>query len=524
MHIYDYLIIGAGPAGIQLGYYFEQENHDYVILEGSDVPGAFFQEFPRHRKLISINKVYTGYDDPEINLRWDWNSLLSDDYNISLKDYTQEYLPNAEHFVTYLSDFVKKFDLNIRYGVKVMRVNKDDTFHITDQNGNTYAAKQLIVATGAFKPYVPPIPGIDLAEVYTDVSVDPEDFINQRVLIIGKGNSGFETADNLISTAALIHIASPQSIKMAWQSHFVGHLRAVNNNILDTYQLKSQNAILDATIEEIRCHENQFVVSFSYAHAHGEREDLVYDRVIVCTGFRFDNSIFDESCCPNLVIKDRFPDQTSSWESANVKDLYFAGALMQMRDYKQCTGAFIHGFRYNVRALYHILNRKYHSQEWPQTSVACNAITITNAVIERVNKTSALWQLFGFLGDLIIIPKHGQYACHYEEMPVDYIHASDFGKHAHYYVITLEYGANHDKHDPFSAIRIERHDVESASESNFLHPVIRRYNGSELIAEHHIIEDLEAEWLETEHIEPLRAFFEEQLQDSSTAHQKLIYV
>ena len=83
---FDYLIIGAGPAGIQLGYFLEKANHNYLILEASETPVSFFQQFPRKRKLISINKVYTGYDYPEINLRWDWNSLLSDSEEMLFKN------------------------------------------------------------------------------------------------------------------------------------------------------------------------------------------------------------------------------------------------------------------------------------------------------------------------------------------------------------------------------------------------------------------------------------------------------
>ena len=56
--------------------------------------------------------------------------------------------------------------------------------------------------------------GIELAESYVDVSVDPEAFANQRVLILGKGNSAFETADNLISTTALLHVASPNPLPL----------------------------------------------------------------------------------------------------------------------------------------------------------------------------------------------------------------------------------------------------------------------------------------------------------------------
>src|SRR5262249_44928035 len=156
------------------------------------------------------------------------------------------------------------------------------------------------------------------------------------VLIIGKGNSAFETADNLIEEAAIIHLASPQSVKMAWKTHFVGNLRAVNNNILDTYQLKSQNAVLDCRIDRIeRRPDGEYKVQVTYLHAHGEQEDLYYDRVIFCTGFRFDAAIFDAGCKPMLVTNDRFPEQTSEWESTNVPGLYFAGTLTQQRDYKR---------------------------------------------------------------------------------------------------------------------------------------------------------------------------------------------
>lgn len=75
----DYLVVGAGPAGIQAGYFLERAGRDYLVVEEGAAPGTFFTRFPRHRTLISINKVHTGWDDPELRLRTDWNSLLSDE-------------------------------------------------------------------------------------------------------------------------------------------------------------------------------------------------------------------------------------------------------------------------------------------------------------------------------------------------------------------------------------------------------------------------------------------------------------
>jgi cation diffusion facilitator CzcD-associated flavoprotein CzcO len=264
---FDYLIIGAGPAGLQLGYFLEKANRNYLILEAGDSPGTSFQQFPRHRQLISINKVYTGYDNPEINLRWDWNSLLSDSEEMLFKNYSKNYFPDADHLVRYLHEFADRFQLNIQYGTKVIKIGKNDSFQIIDSRGQIYLCKRLIIATGITKPYIPSIPGIELAENYKDVSIDPQDFINQKVLIIGKGNSAFETADALTDTTSLIHVASRQPVNMAWKTKYVGHLRAVNNNFLDTYQLKSQNVVIDATIAQIRRENDRFIVSFDYTIA-----------------------------------------------------------------------------------------------------------------------------------------------------------------------------------------------------------------------------------------------------------------
>lgn len=501
---YEYVVIGAGPAGLQTAHDLQQAGLDYLVLESGDTPGTFYTKFPRHRTLISSNKVHTGFDDAEKNLRWDWNSLLSDSPEMLFKNYSRKYFPAADDLVRYLGDFARHFGLRVRYNTRVAHVTRNaGEFHLTDTDGNRYRAQRVIVATGYARAYQPPIPGLELAESYNDVSVDPADFVNQDVLIIGKGNSAFETADNLIPAAAVIHVASPMPLRMAWKTHFVGHLRAVNNNFLDTYQLKSQNAVLDATIEKIEKRDGKYVVSVSYTHANGEREDLFYDRVISCTGFRFDVSIFDESCTPDLAINDRFPRQTSAWESTNVDGLYFAGALMHMRDFKKTTSGFIHGFRYNVRTLVRLLEARHHGRPLPRRAVPATVEALTAAVLERVNGSSALWQQFGFLGDVIVVPEEGE-AEYLEELPVDYVHDGALGLNRHYYVVTLEFGKI--EGDPFA---VERNpNPEFASGSTFLHPVVRRFRGIELLSEVHLIEHLYADWSHPElHVRPLSDFF-----------------
>jgi len=505
----DYLVIGAGPAGLQMAYFLEKAGRSYIVLEAGATPGTFFRRFPRHRRMISSNKKHTGWQDPELNLRMDWNSLLCDNPALSFTSYSDRYFPPADEFVRYLEDFAAACPMRIQYESRVTGVTRNGCFRVTDDHGRIQETERLIVATGVSQPYIPRIPGIEAAELYTTVSVDPLDFVDQRVLIIGKGNSAFETAENLIETAAVIHVAGPKSLSFAWRSHYVGHLRAVNNNLLDTYQLKSQNALLDGNIECIERQNGRYLVTVSFARANEVKKQLPYDRVIVCTGFRFDPSIFDSGCRPELVFHDRFPAQTAEWESTSVRDLYFAGTLMQVRDYRKSTGGFIHGFRYGVRALHRILERKYHGKAWSHSFLPAEPHSLMKSVIARVNRTSALWQMFGFLCDLIVVPAEGP-AQYYEEVPVDYVHESEFGEAETYFAVTLEYGPGHDRVDPFdiSVGRISQSEVERSHEGRYLHPVLRRYCRRKLISEHHLTENLENDWTgEMTHCRPLEAFF-----------------
>ncbi|HEX4966861.1 MAG TPA: NAD(P)-binding domain-containing protein [Thermoanaerobaculia bacterium] len=508
---YEYLILGAGPAGLQMGHHLSHAGHTYLILEAGDCPGHFFKTFPRHRTLISSNKVYTGSEDPEVNLRFDWNSLLSEgDGRLLFKEYSRRYFPPADELVRYLGDYADFHELNVRCNTNIVRVEKPrpHMFRLTDAEGKTFTSRRLIVATGVSKPYVPGIPGVELAENYVDVSVDPEDFANQRVLILGKGNSAFETADNLIPTTALLHVASPNPLRLAWKTHFMGNLRAVNNNFLDTYQLKTQNAVLDCTVDKIERQGEGYAVSVRYSHAHGETERLTYDRVIVCTGFRFDDSIFSDECRPELVINNRFPAQMPDWESINVPGLYFAGTLMQANDFKKHTSGFIHGFRYNVRSLFRILEKKYHHRDWPARDVEPTPDGLVEATLARVNRTSALWQQFGFLHDVIVVDEDWNRALYYEELPLAYIHSSEIGNSQHYYTVTLEFGKV--EGDPFAIVR--NPEPSKADESVDLHPVIRRWCGRQLISECHLLENLFGEWAKADaHVAPLRFFFMEQL-------------
>lgn len=506
-------MLGAGPGGLQLGYYLQKSNADYLILDRESVAGSTFQVHPRHRTLISINKRFTGSQDPEFNMRHDWNSLLCDDESFRFKNYDKQFFPSADSLVTYMADYAERFDLNVKYNAAISSIEKiGNTYHLTDQSGQDYECECLIIATGVSKSNTPNIEGIEFSENYADMSLDLEGFEDKRVLIIGKKNSAFESADHIVSSASLIHLCSPQSIKMAWKTHYVGDLRAINNNVLDTYQLKSQNAILDADILRIEKIDGKLRVTFCYDHAEGEVEQIEYDRILCCAGFKFDASIFDDSAKPELAYMGKYPSLKNNFESVNCENMYFAGTITHSLDYRKATSGFIHGFRYNSRALASLLLEKHENISQCSERTDIDAEQITQKLLSRVNRSGGLWQQPGFIAD--VAARVGDEFLYINELPKDYIASRTFEGSSDLYVLTLEYGAPI-VGDPFAVERIHRENISQADDSQFLHPVVRRYYNGKLVARHDVIEDLESHWVEPEHIVPLVAFFDTQLLNDS---------
>ncbi|MAT44680.1 MAG: pyridine nucleotide-disulfide oxidoreductase [Anaerolineaceae bacterium] len=504
----QYIIIGAGPAGLQLAYFLEKKGRDYLVLDRGEVPGNFFQNNPRHRKLISINKVYTGKNNPDANFRWDWNSLINDDPDFSFKNYTKSYFPHPKFLVNYLQDYANHYHLKIQFDTEINQIRRtEDGFELTDQNHNSYTSQILIVGTGVTKEYKPDIPGFDLVKTYYTHSLNKEDYANKRVLIIGKGNSAFETADHITEHAAAIHVISPNSVKFAWQTHFVGNLRAVNNNFLDTYQLKSQNTVIDGSITNIDMVDGKYVVDIAYSHAKGQTRRVFYDHVISCTGFMFDDSLFAENCKPELAINNRFPKQTTEWESVNIKDLYFIGTIMQACDYKKTMSGFIHGFRHNIRSLSLILDEKYHNLEWEHDTFPVKSENVLQAVLDSVNNRPGIFLQPGFLCDVIVIDDENKLAKNYKDIRKDHVPHSFITQYPHYYTVSLEYG--HFEGDPFNVERDP--DPEKGDQAAYLHPIIRRFNQGKLVNEHHIQDDLESEWSLPEYVEPAKKYFQAQI-------------
>ncbi|XP_076451217.1 FAD-dependent oxidoreductase domain-containing protein 2-like [Babylonia areolata] len=544
---HDYCVIGAGPAGLQIGYFLKKANRDYVVFERSNVSGNFFVTYPRHRKLISINKRYTGKTNKEFNLRHDWNSILSDDESLLFREYSKEMFPHADRIVDYLRDYQQKLGVNVQFNTEISNIHSvhnasapDGVLHyMNDQNGNEHSCKVVVMATGMWKPNIPDMPGIEHALGYETMSLNPDDYEGKTVLILGRGNSAFEVADGIYGVTNLIHMVSRSRVRLSWETHYVGDLRAVNNALLDTYQLKSLDGLLEAGLSEVMLqkHGDKLTVEpkdkkeedFFMVDNFAMREP--YDTVIRCLGFKFDTSVFgnETGIHHGHGRAKKFLPINHNYELKSKPGIFIAGTASHSLDFRKSAGGFIHGFRYTARALFHLLQWRYEGVPWPSQNLQVPVTQLMSHLLKRMNEASGPYQMFQVLGDVAVFSEDGRTFDYFEEFPINLLHEffTYTGRPAsRVLVAVLEYGP--DFSGPGKDIfRYDRAtgDPSEAHTSNFLHPVLYYYKmlpterqmsqrtRKEVLprpdAMHHIVEDFLTSWDGPEsHVAPLRHFLD----------------
>lgn len=496
---HKYIIIGAGPGGLQMGYFFGRSDRDYLILEKSAQAGAFYQKYPVHRKMISLNKKYNFFEEEEFNWRHDWNSLLSDDPDLRFTSYTDDLFPHADDYCRYLQDFASKLAIRIQYETEVTRISRPDGGHfkLSTASGDEFTCEVLLMALGAIEPLVPDqIEGIELTTGYEDQTIDLDAYRNKRVGIIGQGNSAFETASHIAGAAAIVNIMAKTPIRFAWATHFVGDLRAINNNIFDMYQLKALNAVLNPRVRKIeRTSTGTLVTTHEYDYPTSQVPGTLkltreYDIIVRCCGWRWvQESLFSPEVRPEISSNGKYPILTPTWQSANVPDVYFVGGVMGGND-KQSASGFVHGYRYNIRVLSRLIEERYEGVPYPKAIMgAFQWDAIADRLYERVSLSPALFQLFGTLCDVFVVDNHGGVSIQ-EELPLATVNETDFGD-AHVFTLTLEFGFHH-----YSESSIEflgPSDPNSPDCAAFLHPVIRYRRGA-VRDEFHFGDSLLARW------------------------------
>ncbi|PAA47394.1 hypothetical protein BOX15_Mlig019951g2 [Macrostomum lignano] len=539
----EYCIVGAGPAGLQLAYFMQRAKRDYVVIERASIAGSFFTVYPRHGKLISINKRWTDSSNTEYTLRHDWNSLISDDPSLQLRHYSNIMFPQKEVLVKYLNDYKTKLGLKVDFNTPVASVEKlaRENFRLNTTGARNYSCKVVVMATGLPNLRKPDFVGAEHTVGYDKVSVNASDFEGKRVLIIGKGNSAFETAQHIYGNTRFLHMAGRHAVRFAWSTHYVGDVRAVNNELLDTYQLKSLDGMFESeSIGISRRSTGEFCLQPPEGNPSDGLETRIkeqqycYDNIIRATGFTWDADV-TAPLGQTSTHRKKYPRISHQFESSDVPGIFYAGTMTHGLDFREAAGGFIHGFRYTARALHRYLENRRHGNKWPGTRRPL--MGLIDALVKRINEGSGTYQMFSFLSDIVLVDKDRTSFTLLEEVPSHTLHilpritGHPVDEGTDVIVFQFEYGKN------FSGARADTFherragcDIAFGYECNFLHPVLYHYkrlpnrqqmfneslktNNLKLPEPHatlHLMEDFFTNFRQDNHLVPLVAFLESAL-------------
>jgi putative flavoprotein involved in K+ transport len=181
-------VIGAGQAGLAMGYFLQQKGIPFVILERADSIGPAWRE-RWHSLTLFTPRRYSGL--PGLVFPGD-----PDGY------------PTRDEVIDYLERYAEAFELPVELNREVRELRAEEGPFTLDVDGRTRSSDQVVVATGPFQtPYIPNLAQRLSAEVHQAHAVGyrrPSDLPQGIVLVVGGGNTGFQIAKELSRTHKVV--------------------------------------------------------------------------------------------------------------------------------------------------------------------------------------------------------------------------------------------------------------------------------------------------------------------------------
>ena len=178
---YEVVVIGAGQAGLAIGYYLARQGRRFSILERGD----------------SLAPAWRG--------RWDSLTLFTPRRYSSLPGVPfpgdPDGYPTRDEVIQYLERYAETFELPIELNSSVRRLSREDGRFVLDVDGRTITGDQVVAATGPFQtPFVPELAKDLDPNVWQAHSTGyrrPSAVPDGTVLVVGGGNTGFQIAKEL---------------------------------------------------------------------------------------------------------------------------------------------------------------------------------------------------------------------------------------------------------------------------------------------------------------------------------------
>lgn len=243
----DVVIVGAGPAGLSATLGAIEGRLRYVTLEQESSLGGAIFHYPRNKIAMTapVKLPIIG----QVNM----NEISKED------------------LLEFWSGVVKKTSMKINFHERMENITKTNTGFVVKTNKQSYETRAVLLAIGRRgTPRKLGVPGEDLPKVVYRL-IDPEQYRNMHVLVIGGGDSALEAACSIADEPGT-------TVTISYRSEAFGRGKPKNRDRLLALEARGKlKVMLKSNVKGV----TRDKVSLEY---QGQIMELPNDAIIVCAG------------------------------------------------------------------------------------------------------------------------------------------------------------------------------------------------------------------------------------------------
>src|SRR4051812_29138269 len=280
----EVVVIGGGQAGLAVGYHLAQQGRRFTILEAAGEPAAAWRARWDSLKLFTPTR---------------FDSLPGRSFPGDPDSY-----PGRDDVVAYLTDYAQRFELPVELDSRVLGVRaRGGAGFLVELADRTYAAEQVVVATGPFQvPFTPPVAADlsdEVVQLHSTAYRSPADLPTGTTLVVGGGNTGYQIAEELVRSRSVNlaigarQVPLPQRILGRDLFRYLEALRLMRKTVDSRLarRLKDKETPIGSSPRGARRQGIELRPRATSAHGRtvtfADGSELEVDAVVWATGFRF---------------------------------------------------------------------------------------------------------------------------------------------------------------------------------------------------------------------------------------------
>ena len=178
---YETIVIGAGQAGLAMGYYLKQNNKRFLIFDKGQALGEVWKN--RYDSLnLFTPRMYSSL--PGLPL-----------------DGKQQDFPSKNEIANYLNSYSETFSIPVQLDTEVLQVTQAWDGYCVETTNGIFFSTNVVVATGPFqKKWIPTFSSSlseNILQLHSSEYRNSSQLQHGNVLVVGGGNSGAQIAVEL---------------------------------------------------------------------------------------------------------------------------------------------------------------------------------------------------------------------------------------------------------------------------------------------------------------------------------------